>query len=78
MGEFFYQVDTLGVFVVSDQETDQDYSAEFATLRTNEEVVAEFDAVRAQAGRPVDEELVLSLNIGELPIPVIMMMEMDT
>ena len=78
MGEYFYQVDTLGVFVVSDEPTDQDYGAEFETLRTNDAVVAEFEAVRAQVGRQVDEELVLSLNIGELPIPVIMMMEMDT
>ena len=78
MGEYFYQVDTLGVFVVSDHDADQDYSAEFETLRTNDDVVAEFAAVRAQAGRQVDGELVLSLNVGQLPIPVIMMMEMDT
>lgn len=78
MGEYFYQVDTLGIFVVSDQNTSQDYSVEFETLRSNEEVVSEFNAVRAEASRQVDEELVLSLNIGELPIPVIMMMEMDT
>ena len=78
MGEYFYQIDTLGVFEVSDEPTDQDYGAEFETLRTNDAVVAEFEAVRAQAGRQVDEELVLSLNIGELPIPVIMMMELDT
>ena len=75
MGEYFYQVDTLGVFVVSDEESDQDYRAQFETLRSNE---ADFAALRAQAGRAVDEELVLSLNVGELPIPVIMMMEMDT
>ena len=74
MGEYFYQVDTLGIFVVSDQNTSQDYSVEFETLRSNEEVVSEFNAVRAEASRQVDEELVLSLNIGELPIPVIMMM----
>ncbi len=78
MGEYFYQVDTLGVFVVSDESTDQDYGAAFETLRSNDEVIAEFEAVRAEANRQVDEELVLSLNIGELPIPVILMMEIDT
>ena len=78
MGEFRYEVDTLGVFSVSGESTDQDYGSEFETLRTNSDVIAEFEAVRAQAGRSVDEELVLSLQIGELPIPVIKMMEIDT
>jgi suppressor of ftsI len=78
MGEFRYEVDTLGVFSVSSDDTDEDYGAEFETLRTNAEVTAEFEAVRAQADRSVDEELVLSLQIGELPIPVIQMMEIDT
>ncbi|MEC9298896.1 MAG: multicopper oxidase domain-containing protein, partial [Gemmatimonadota bacterium] len=72
LGEFEYQVDTLGIFDVSSRPTDYEYSAEFATLRTYD---GGFDEVRAQAGRPVDEELVLSLRIGALPLPVIRMLE---
>lgn len=75
LGEFEYQVDTLGIFDVSSRPTDYEYSAEFATLRTYD---GGFDEVRAQAGRPVDEELVLSLRIGALPLPVIRMLEIDT
>ncbi len=75
LGEFEYQVDTLGIFDVSSQETEYDFSTAFETLRTFD---GGFDEIRAQAARPVDEELVLSLRIGALPLPVIRMLEIDT
>ena len=75
LGEFEYQVDTLGIFEVSGQSTVYDLSAAFETLRTYD---GEFDEIRSQAGRPVDKELVLSLRIGALPLPVIRMLEIDT
>jgi FtsP/CotA-like multicopper oxidase with cupredoxin domain len=75
LGEFEYQVDTLGIFEVSGQPTRSDLSATFETLRTYD---GGFDEIRAQAGRPVDEELVLALRIGALPLPVIRMLEIDT
>jgi FtsP/CotA-like multicopper oxidase with cupredoxin domain len=75
LGEFEYQVDTLGIFDVSSRPTEIDFSAAFETLRTYD---GGFDEIRAQAARPVDEELVLALRIGALPLPVIRMLEIDT
>lgn len=78
LGKFVYQVDTLGVFTISSDRTDADHADGFSTLRSDPEVAAEFDAIRAHLSRAPDKELHLSLQIKSLPVPIMRMLEADT
>lgn len=78
LGGFERIVDTLAVFEVSDEPGAADHGEAYRTLRSHPEVVAEMEAVRRHSERAPDRELVLGLQVGELPVPMILMMETDT
>ncbi len=78
LGTFVHEVDTLGIFTVSSDRTDEDHGDAFQILRSNPEVAAEFEALRAHLDRAPDKELHLSLRINSLPVPIMRMLEADT
>jgi suppressor of ftsI len=78
LGEFVPHTDTLGAITVSADAAQPDNAASFRTLRANADVTSELSALRAQAGRPVDKEVVLSLKVGEMPPIILQLMSIDT
>lgn len=77
-GEFYPEVDTLALVTVSDDAVADDLGEAFATLRTHAEVVEDIDAFRPYFDREPDHELVTTVRIQNLPVPIIQSMEMDT
>ena len=78
LGDFQQTVDTLGSFRVGPEPPEEALGEGFGTLRSHASVAAEMEALRPLFDRPPDRELVLGLQVGELPIPVVLMMEADT
>ena len=78
MGQFYPHTDTLAMVVVADEATDVDYSEPFARLREHSDVQADIDRVRPQFDRPVDHELVMTVQAGTLPAPILVLMSTDT
>jgi suppressor of ftsI len=70
MGVFREEVSTLGAVAVSGVRTSADHSHAFETLRTNADVVADIDQYRDEFDRSPDRELVLTLEVDELPIAI--------
>ncbi|MFQ5570763.1 MAG: multicopper oxidase family protein [Rhodothermales bacterium] len=77
-GEFYPHVDTLGIVSVAPEPAAPDYAASFDTLRDNEDVQRDIDAYRAYFDKPVDHQITLSVRVKNLPLPIMMAMEMDT
>ena len=77
-GEFVSVVDTLGTIRVADRRSAESHRAAFERLRENAEVIAEIDRFRPEFDRPVDYELELGVEIGNLPLPLLQMMAVDT
>jgi len=77
-GTFRPEVDTLATVSVAADPATPDLGAEFATLRTHTEVVRDMDAFRAHFDRAPDHELVATLRVRDLPLPIVQSMEMDT
>jgi FtsP/CotA-like multicopper oxidase with cupredoxin domain len=67
---FFQETDTLGRVRVSATAVTPDLSASFERLRSNAAVAAEITRYRPQFDRPVDHELVVTLQTGDLPFPL--------
>jgi FtsP/CotA-like multicopper oxidase with cupredoxin domain len=67
---FFEETDTLGVVDVSAEPAVPDLRASFETLRSNPDLTAELERYRAHMNRPPDHELVISLEVGDLPFPL--------
>ena len=78
LGQFYQDIDTLGIVSVSNEDTDMDYSASFAQLRDNLDVQADIDPLRQHFDREVDHELELTLNARGLLTPIRQMMAIDT
>ncbi len=76
-GEFYAHVDHLGMVHVADAGAEPDLSAAFATLRENRDVQADIESFRPHFSRSPDYELELSLEVGELPLPIILSMEFE-
>ncbi|NKB87832.1 MAG: multicopper oxidase domain-containing protein [Acidobacteria bacterium] len=76
-GEFYPHVDHLGNVSVADSMTDRDLADGFATLRSNLDVAADVDSYRAHFDRAPDHEIELTLEIGDLPLPIIQSMEFE-
>jgi suppressor of ftsI len=70
MARFFEERQVLGVVRVTPDVARPDHRASFERLRANAAVSAEIDAYRAHFGRPVDHELVVTLQTGDLPFPL--------
>jgi len=77
-GEFYPHVDTLGVVTVIDTPVASDHGTAFRALRTNADVQEDIDNFRSFFGRPPDKELQLTVRVKNLPVPIMMAMEVDT
>lgn len=77
-GEFYPHVDTLGIITVLDEPSDDDHSDAFQTLRSNKDVQEDINAYRAYFDKPVDKSLELSIEVKDLPLPIMVSMEIDT
>jgi FtsP/CotA-like multicopper oxidase with cupredoxin domain len=77
-GTFYPRVDTLGTIRVGDDTTGPDFSDRFAQLREHTQVQADIDRVRPHFDRPVDRELVMTLQGAGLPTIMLQLMAADT
>lgn len=77
-GNFFDEVDTLGVVNVTGAPTPSRSAAAFDTLRTNADVTADIDRYRQYFDRPPHRTLILTLEPGDLPFPLLPMMNTES
>lgn len=77
-GEFYPHVDTLGLVRVGGPPANPDYTKAFTKQRANSDVSADIDAYRQYFDRPPDKELELTLAVRNLPISIMLSMEIDT
>ncbi len=75
---FYPRVDTLATVGVSEAAVEEDHSATFERLRVNEDVISELDGYRELAAGAPDHELTLTLRVGDLPLTIRQMMQLDT
>ena len=78
IGTFFPEIEGLGVVQVAEQPAAEDHTASFRGLREHGDVIADIDRYRAEFGRAVDHELLLSLEVEDLPLPVEQLMRLDS
>jgi len=69
-GVFLPEKTAMGRIVVSSEAVAEDHGRAFETLRENADVVADIDRYRDRFDDPVDRELVLSLEVTDLPLPM--------
>jgi len=77
-GEFYAHVDTLALVTVGDEPAEPDYGEAFASLRTNDEVVADIERYRPLFDKEPDHRLETTVRVSGLPVPIVQAMEMDT
>jgi suppressor of ftsI len=77
VGNFFPEVDTLGVVTVSGPAATPDHRATFERLRLNRDVVDDIARYRPWFDRPPDHQLLLTLRLGELPYALLQMIRKD-
>ncbi len=77
-GEFFSAVDTLGVVRVSPEVATPDHGESFRALHVVEEVRDEVEPYRKYIDAPVDRELLLTVDIRDLPVQVMQFIAIDT
>lgn len=77
-GEFYPSIDTLGLIHVGGSSAASDYDASFEQLRDHEAVIRDIDAYREYFNRPPDKELELSVRVRDLPLAIMLSMEIDT
>ena len=75
---FFEEAQTLGAVRVATAAATPDHAATFNRLRRNAEVAAEMDRYRPQFNRPVDHELSITLEIGNVPFPLKPLMNFES
>ncbi len=78
LGVFVPEVDTLGTITVLPERSSRDYAKEFATLRSNADVTADIERYRKYFDRPPDKDLLLTINIQGLAVPLTAFMSVDT
>ncbi len=76
-GTFFPEVDTLGLIRVGDDRTIEDHGPAFDILRVNGDVIGDIDGYRHRFDDPVDLDLLLTLQVRDLPLPVEQVMLYD-
>lgn len=76
-GTFFAETDTLATIAVDSTAASPDYGDTFEALRTYDDVVADIDAYRVHFDRPPDRELVMTLEVRDLPAVVEQVMRFD-
>jgi suppressor of ftsI len=77
MGVFREELAELGRVVVGPEPVEADHRASFGVLRVNQDVAADIDRVRGHFDRPVDHEIVLTLETEGLPLPIQQSMRYD-
>ena len=77
-GEFYPHVDTLGLIKVVEGDLAADHGDNFYTLREHKDVQEDIEAYRSYFDKSPDYELELSVEVKDLPIPIMLSMEMDT
>jgi len=77
-GEFYPHVDTLAFVHVQGAEAVPDHRAAFGQARENATVTNDLDAYRSHFDRPPDKELELSVRVQQLPLAIMLSMEIDT
>jgi suppressor of ftsI len=70
MARFFEERHVLGVVTVSGERATPDHAATFGVLRANKAVTADIDRFRPHFARPIDRELVVTLETNDLPFPM--------
>jgi FtsP/CotA-like multicopper oxidase with cupredoxin domain len=70
MARFFEERHVLGTVQVARAAARPDHADSFARLRHNADVGTEIDGYRAHFARPVDRELTVTLETGDLPFPM--------
>ena len=70
MARFFEEKHVLGVVHVGSEAARPDHSKTFARLRDNLAVTRDIDRYRSHFARPVDHELTITLETGDLPFPM--------
>ncbi|MEE8129488.1 MAG: multicopper oxidase family protein, partial [Vicinamibacterales bacterium] len=76
-GTFFPEVDTLGIVRVVDRPTSEDHGPAFDILRENADVIGDIDSYRDRFDDPIDRELLLTLEVENLPLPIEQVMLYD-
>ncbi|HMB92132.1 MAG TPA: multicopper oxidase family protein [Rhodothermales bacterium] len=77
LGQFVAEVDTLAQIQVDEQPVAEDFSEPFARLREHVDTITDINAYRAAFDRPVDHELVLTVEAPGVPLPVRQLMRID-
>lgn len=77
LGQFVAEVDTMAHIRIDEQLVAEDFSEPFDRLREHADVVADIDTYRAAFDRPVDHELVLTVEAPGVPLPVRQLMRLD-
>jgi len=77
-GRFRQEEDTLGVVRVRESASDPDHGAAFDRLRAAAYVAEELAPYREHFDRPVDRELVLTMETPDLPFLVGRLMQLDS
>lgn len=77
-GNFFTQVDTLGLVRVRPDPVEDDHGEAFRTLRSHPEVARGIERYRTAFDRPVDHRLHLTMEARGLPFPVDPLMRKDS
>ncbi len=77
-GEFYPHVDTLGIITVSDTQVDEALDTPFEALREHTAVQEDINEYRAYFDKPVDKTLALTLEVKNLPVPIMLSMEADS
>ncbi len=75
---FFNETDVLGLVHVSAEPATPDHGAAFARLRDHADVTAEIDRYRSAFHRPADRELILTLEPGPLPFPLLPLLNFES
>ena len=77
-GEFYPHTDTLGLITVKEEAVESNYADAFATLRENHIVQQDVETYRTYFDKTPDHEIELSVDVNNLPMPIMLSMEMDT
>ncbi|MEQ9569762.1 MAG: multicopper oxidase domain-containing protein [Longimicrobiales bacterium] len=77
MGVFLHERSVMGTVDVSAESAVPNLTADFETLRTHHDVVADIDRYRHLFDGPIDHELVMTLGGGALPAAIRESMQWD-
>jgi suppressor of ftsI len=78
MARFFEEKQVLGTVRVAAARATPDHAAVFNRLRRNADVASDIDRHRSQFARPIDHELSITLELGNLPFPLKPLMNFES